>query len=1849
MRMSNHLPLSMRFFRLSGLLFLSLLLGGRASAQVLVCSDFIQTSLDFECKDTVKADEVLEGSYCCYDNYSVEIDKSPGGTDCDGIWDFNVVYGSDIGMTYCVRVSDPFMGSVCYSYVYIVDNTAPTITCPANQARNTDPGICKYATLGAEFDPASFQDNCPDNLSTSYMLSGSTTGSGPSTLNGILMNSGITTVKWKVTDPSSNSATCTFTVTVSDMEPPTITCPTDQVRNTDPGLCDYTTIGGEFDPLAFGDNCGGTSLNYGLTGAVNWNGPTSLSGFVFPPGQTTVTWVVGDGSNFDATCTFLVIISAQAPTVTCPGPQSRNTKPNQCHYTTLGSEFDPTVGNGCGSTSLAFTLSGATTGNGTTTLASTIFQKGQTTVTWTATDASNNTATCSFVVTVIDNQPPTITCPGAQSRNTNAGTCTYTAVGGEFNPTASGDNCSGTSIAYVLSGATTGSGTATLAGQVFQKGTTTVIWTVTDAANLTATCTFNILVQDGQPPTIACPGTQNRNANTGVCSYTTLGTEFDPLSFSDNCPGTISLAFVLSGVTTGSGATTLAGQVFQKGTTTVSWTATDAAGNPVTCTFNVIVKDIEAPTVSCPGAQSRNANAGLCTYTAVGTEFNALSVNDNCPGTTLAFALSGATTGTGAATLAGQVFQKGQTTVVWTATDAAGNPATCSFILTVIDNQGPGIGCVGPQSRNTNTGVCTYTAVGSEFNPAFVNDNCAGTSITYVLAGATTGSGANTLAGQIFQKGQTTVTWTVTDAANLTKACSFTVTVSDGQAPSVTCPGPQSRNTNNGVCTYTAVGVEFNPLAFGDNCPGAGIAYVLSGVTTGSGTGTLAGVVLNKGVTMVNWTVTDAANLTAVCTFNITVNDGQAPTITCPGSQTHKTDPNLCTYTAVGAEFNPVSVSSDNCSGTVSVTYTLTGATTGTGATTLAGKVFQKGQTTIVWTATDASGNPATCSFILTVDDLQTPTITCPGAQTRNTNPSQCTYSAMGTEFNPTAFSDNCPGTSISYSLSGATTGNGATTLAGKVFNKGLTTVTWKATDASNNTSICSFIVDVKDAEAPFFICPINQIRYMNAGLCTYTIAGVEIDPVAITDNCPGVNLSFVYSGATTGSGTATLAGRILNKGITTITWTVTDASNNTASCSFTVDVKDGQPPGIICPFNQTRSTNPNLCSYTTAGAEFNPIATSDNCPGAVSLAYTLTGVTTGTGTTTLAGKVFNKGVTTVQWTATDVSSNTAVCTFTVDVKDNEPPKFTSCPPVALYNVNMTPGCTITIPNLVNLANANATDNCPGLTKTQSPAAGTVMTVVHNQNVSVVITAKDAAGNTATCNRIVKAKDVTPPAITTCPPNRTVSLSPDCKITVPDMRGELVASDCSLPLTVTQNPVQGTVLPSDAGDVFTVTMTVKDAAGNAKTCTVVLTAEFRQFAYITSNTPGQGVAVINTASNTVVATVPMGNYFFPYGVCVKPDGSRVYITHGFGPGYVSAINTATNIIIATTLVSPNPKGICVSPDGSRVYAASSSGSVSVLNTATNQVIATISGIPGATFPCISPDGSRVYVAASNKVFVINTTNNQIIPSATLNLLDAKNICISPDGSKLYVTAPGYFNKLYVVNTSTSAVTQITLSQGPEGPQALCASPDGSRVYITLGNVINANGSVAVLNTANNQIIATIGVGISPLGISVTPDGNYIYVANNDSHTVSVINSGTYAVATVNGVGTKPIALGNFIGGPLCLSGNNQPPPPGPDEATPAGEDPIPTERALFPTEFRAMPNPFTDELTVAFDLETPSRAQVILADLTGRFVFFEKDNWFEAGPQSLVWNTEDLPGGAYLVGLKVDGQAWTYRKVMLIR
>ena len=73
-----------------------------------------------------------------------------------------------------------------------------------------------------------------------------------------------------------------------------------------------------------------------------------------------------------------------------------------------------------------------------------------------------------------------------------------------------------------------------------------------------------------------------------------------------------------------------------------------------------------------------------------------------------------------------------------------------------------------------------------------------------------------------------------------------------------------------------------------------------------------------------------------------------------------------------------------------------------------------------------------------------------------------------------------------------------------------------------------------------------------------------------------------------------------------------------------------------------------------------------------------------------------------------------------------------------------------------------------------------------------------------------------------------------------------------------------------------------------------------------SNLGDNTVSVINTATNTVIATVPVGN--LPTLIALTPDNTRAYVANQ-GSNDVTVINTATNTVVATIPVGSQPIGV----------------------------------------------------------------------------------------------------------------------------------------------------------------------------------------------------------------------------------------------------------------------------------------------------------------------------------------------------
>ena len=301
------------------------------------------------------------------------------------------------------------------------------------------------------------------------------------------------------------------------------------------------------------------------------------------------------------------------------------------------------------------------------------------------------------------------------------------------------------------------------------------------------------------------------------------------------------------------------------------------------------------------------------------------------------------------------------------------------------------------------------------------------------------------------------------------------------------------------------------------------------------------------------------------------------------------------------------------------------------------------------------------------------------------------------------------------------------------------------------------------------------------------------------------------------------------------------------------------------------------------------------------------------------------------------------------------------------------------------------------------------------------------------------------------------------------------------------------------------------------------------FAYVT-NYENNTVSVIDTATNKVTSTVPVGSG--PEGIAVTPDGKKVYVANN-DSNSVSVIDTATNSVIANINSASglygfyNPYGVAVSPDGTKIYVANQDhDTVSVIDAATN----TVTGIVdvGST-PCgiaLSPDGKKLYVANldDNTVSVINAATNMgpAISTATVAVGSSPNeVAVTPDGKKVYVTNSDS-NTTSVIDTATNTVT-ATLT-GVIGPAGVAVTPDGKKVYVANQD----DDTVSVIDTANNTVTATVDVGSSPYGVAVTPDGKKVYVANYDDDSTSVIDTATNTVIATVDVGSGPseISIGS---------------------------------------------------------------------------------------------------------------------------
>ena len=502
---------------------------------------------------------------------------------------------------------------------------------------------------------------------------------------------GSNTVTITITDVNGNATTATETVTIVDAVAPDIHVTDVQVSLGSDGTVVVTP----------------SSVDDGTTdacGSLVW----TLSDNTFDCsdiGSHLETATVTDVNGNSSTAYVIITVSDNiAPTVVT---QSATLYLNSMGMATLDTaDVISSATDNCGisSMSLSNTSFGCT-------------DIGTNQVTLNVTDGSNNTASSVVSVTVLDTITPTITMADTVTVYANA-TCGASATWAVL----ADDNCSYTISSNYASGST------------FNIGYHNVITTVTDPSGNAASTTTVIEVLD----TLAPVWTSSSFVNSIVPNTASCGsfvTWIAPVAF-DLC----------SSVSVTASATN--GASFGLGTHTVTFTATDAAGNSNTQSITFTVVDDIAPEVVVPTDITVNNDAGQC---GASVTYAAPFALDNCNLDTVYYSHA-----------PGSYFSVGQTQVTATAHDAAGNISSGMFTITVVDTEAPTLVSV---PNDTTLGFCNASFVYP--TPSF-DDNCGVFSVTLISGIAS---------GNVFPVGTTENIYVATDVHGNTDTVAFNVTV----------------------------------------------------------------------------------------------------------------------------------------------------------------------------------------------------------------------------------------------------------------------------------------------------------------------------------------------------------------------------------------------------------------------------------------------------------------------------------------------------------------------------------------------------------------------------------------------------------------------------------------------------------------------------------------------------------------------------------------------------------------------------------------------------------------------------------------------------------------------------------------------------------------------------------------------------------------------------------------------------------------------------------------------------------------------------------------------------------------
>ncbi len=259
------------------------------------------------------------------------------------------------------------------------------------------------------------------------------------------------------------------------------------------------------------------------------------------------------------------------------------------------------------------------------------------------------------------------------------------------------------------------------------------------------------------------------------------------------------------------------------------------------------------------------------------------------------------------------------------------------------------------------------------------------------------------------------------------------------------------------------------------------------------------------------------------------------------------------------------------------------------------------------------------------------------------------------------------------------------------------------------------------------------------------------------------------------------------------------------------------------------------------------------------------------------------------------------------------------------------------------------------------------------------------------------------------------------------------------------------------------------------------------------NRPGGALTVIDTATHSVIGSIPVGSD--PVTVVASPDGTRLYVgvnPPGISGAAIRVINRTTGGLLGSiALGAPMTLALAMAPDGRRLYATGWTGtadgySIKVVDTALGALVATI---PVIKFPfrvAVSPSGGRVFVAhgttGTGTITAINTATNSVITTFPVGV-NPRGLAFPPGGDRLFVANNGVPFTVSIVNPVANTV--IGSIPGAVHMSDIVFSADGGRAFAPHDTGVAIFD--AVTSTMAGNIPLTAAVDGDPQQIALLPE------------------------------------------------------------------------------------------------------------------------------------------------------------------